>query len=456
MSGLGVAIGPLVGGFLLEHFWWGVDLPGERPDRHRRRRSRSSSSCPTRGTSTRRELDLVGTRAGRPSGLVALLYGIIEGPSRGWTDPLVDRLLRRSPSCCSPRSCSGSATPTTRSSTSSFFKNPRFTAASIAVTLVFFAMFGTMFFVSQYLQFVLGLLAHCKSGAALMPIAVALMIAAPLSARLVAPSARRRSSPLGLRARRRRAAAVLPRSPTTSGYALVGAVLVIVGVGHGPGDGTGHRLDHGVAAAREGRRRLGDERHDTRDRRRARRRHPRQHHHRRVLVANRRRRRLPGAAGGVAGGRRRGEGFDRLGRRSSPAQLPAEIAQQITAAANQAFVDALDRTAIVAAIVALLGAAIAYSSCRRTPTATSAIDELVDGAALRLLDDPEQRLSLARSALGLLADAGMSSLTYNAIAARSGIATATLQRYWVTGRRGHRCARRGLRRSSSARHRRSA
>ena len=37
-----------------------------------------------------------------------------------------------------------------------FFANPRFTAASVAVTLVFFAMFGTLFFVSQYLQFVLG------------------------------------------------------------------------------------------------------------------------------------------------------------------------------------------------------------------------------------------------------------------------------------------------------------
>ena len=60
----------------------------------------------------------------------------------------------------------------------SFFKNPRFTAASIAITLVFFAMFGTMFFVSQYLQFVLGYSA-LKSGAALIPIAGALMIAAP-------------------------------------------------------------------------------------------------------------------------------------------------------------------------------------------------------------------------------------------------------------------------------------
>ena len=37
-----------------------------------------------------------------------------------------------------------------------FFQNPRFTAANGAITLVFFALFGSMFFLTQYLQFVLG------------------------------------------------------------------------------------------------------------------------------------------------------------------------------------------------------------------------------------------------------------------------------------------------------------
>ena len=45
---------------------------------------------------------------------------------------------------------------------------------------------------------------------------------------------------------------------------------------HGPGDGARDRIDHGLAAAREGRRRLGDERHDPPGRRRARRRGGRQ------------------------------------------------------------------------------------------------------------------------------------------------------------------------------------
>ena len=37
-----------------------------------------------------------------------------------------------------------------------FFKNPRFTAASSSITLVFFAMFGFSFLLTQYFQFVLG------------------------------------------------------------------------------------------------------------------------------------------------------------------------------------------------------------------------------------------------------------------------------------------------------------
>ena len=32
------------------------------------------------------------------------------------------------------------------------FRNPRFSGASAAITLVFFSMFGTIFFLTQYLQ----------------------------------------------------------------------------------------------------------------------------------------------------------------------------------------------------------------------------------------------------------------------------------------------------------------
>jgi hypothetical protein len=64
-----------------------------------------------------------------------------------------------------------------------FFANPRFSAASGAITLTFFAMFGAMFLLTQYLQFVLGY-SPLETGVRLLPLAFTMMITAPLSPRL--------------------------------------------------------------------------------------------------------------------------------------------------------------------------------------------------------------------------------------------------------------------------------
>jgi Na+/melibiose symporter-like transporter len=65
-----------------------------------------------------------------------------------------------------------------------FFKNPRFTAASTGITLIFFAMFGMTFLLTQYFQFVLGY-SPLATGLRFLPWAAVVMIGSPLSARLV-------------------------------------------------------------------------------------------------------------------------------------------------------------------------------------------------------------------------------------------------------------------------------
>ncbi len=65
-----------------------------------------------------------------------------------------------------------------------FFKNPRFTAASSGITLLFFAMFGSIFLLTQYLQFTLGY-SPLAAGIRMLPYAAAMMIVAPLSAKVV-------------------------------------------------------------------------------------------------------------------------------------------------------------------------------------------------------------------------------------------------------------------------------
>jgi Na+/melibiose symporter-like transporter len=64
-----------------------------------------------------------------------------------------------------------------------FFENPRFSAASVGIMLVFFALFGTTFLLTQYFQFVLGY-TPLQTGVRLLPLALVLMVVAPLSARV--------------------------------------------------------------------------------------------------------------------------------------------------------------------------------------------------------------------------------------------------------------------------------
>ena len=112
------------------------------------------------------------------------------------------------------------------------FRNRRFSAASGAIALAFFALFGTIFFLTQYLQSVLGYGAF-ESGVRLMPVAAGLILGGPLSAqagRAHRHQARRRrrarcSSPSGSRCS--------PCAEVDSGYGLIAAVLGVLGLGMG-------------------------------------------------------------------------------------------------------------------------------------------------------------------------------------------------------------------------------
>ena len=65
-----------------------------------------------------------------------------------------------------------------------FFKNPRFTVANAAMTLIFFALFGSMFLVTQYLQNVLGYSA-LEAGFRMLPMAGLMVVVGPRAPLLV-------------------------------------------------------------------------------------------------------------------------------------------------------------------------------------------------------------------------------------------------------------------------------
>ena len=106
------------------------------------------------------------------------------------------------------------------------------------------------------------------------------------------------------------------------------------------------------------------------------------------------------------------------------AQAPAEFASVITAAADAAFIEALGRTTIVAAVVALAGAVVALDlasvPCRRPADLDLDLGMDEAGGVELVVDAARSMPALAgagRATLQLLADAGMSSLSFAAISA---------------------------------------
>ncbi|HUP14730.1 MAG TPA: DHA2 family efflux MFS transporter permease subunit [Acidimicrobiia bacterium] len=179
VSGLGIVGGPVLGGWLLEHFWWGsvflVNVPivlvAVLAGYFLVPESKDPNATP---------LDPVGAGLSI-AGLSALVYAIIEAPANGWTDPLILAGFAIAALLLGWMVWWELRTPHPMLQMS-FFRNPRFSAASASITLVFFAMFGTVFLIAQYLQFVLGF-SPFEAGLRVMPVAT-LIVAAPLSARL--------------------------------------------------------------------------------------------------------------------------------------------------------------------------------------------------------------------------------------------------------------------------------
>lgn len=176
-AGAGGAIGPIVSGGLLEEFWWGstvlVNLPVVAltavaiwmlsP------RSRDSHATP---------LDPVGA-ALAVGGMVSLLYGIIEGANRGWTDTLVVGGFAAAAVLLAgfvawERRAEHPMLPM------GLFADRRFSVGSAVITLTFFSAFGVFFLSTLYMQYVLGY-STLTTGLATLPWAATVVLSAPRS-----------------------------------------------------------------------------------------------------------------------------------------------------------------------------------------------------------------------------------------------------------------------------------
>jgi EmrB/QacA subfamily drug resistance transporter len=180
VSGLAVALGPLSGGLLLEHFWWGsiflVNLPIVAVALFAGWRLVPRTRDPDAG-----RLDPVGLLIS-VAAIVLLVFTVIEAPRFGWTSTttilgflgsavllvcFVLWELRREDPMLDVR----------------VFRIARFSAASSSVAIAFFGLFGFIFLITQYFQFVRGY-STLSAGVHTLPFAVAAGVMAPVAARL--------------------------------------------------------------------------------------------------------------------------------------------------------------------------------------------------------------------------------------------------------------------------------
>jgi EmrB/QacA subfamily drug resistance transporter len=178
--GLGVAAGPIAGGVLLEHFYWGSVFWALVP-LALVTAAAAYVLVPESRDPAVPGLDVPGL-ALSVAMLASLTYTIIEAPARGWSSVqtlggfglaavvLVAFVLheRRTPNPMLDVS---------------LFRDRRFSAASGSVTITFFALFGFIFLVTQYFQFVRGYGA-LSTGARILPVALSIAVASVVGAAL--------------------------------------------------------------------------------------------------------------------------------------------------------------------------------------------------------------------------------------------------------------------------------
>lgn len=181
MVGVGVAVGPISGGWLLEHFWWGaifmVNIPiavlaiiG------------AALFVPTSRDPAAPRVDLPGLLLSA-AGVTALVYTVIEAPSWGWTSTRAAIGFSTAAALLA-----GFAWAEQRSSHPmldvAVFANRRFSGGSMAVTAGFLTLFGFIFVITQYFQFIKEY-SPFDSGVRLLPVALSIAVASILGPRLV-------------------------------------------------------------------------------------------------------------------------------------------------------------------------------------------------------------------------------------------------------------------------------
>jgi len=181
VSATALAVGPLVGGLLTEHAGWSSVFYVNVPIGLLAIAASFLLIDESRDRSDVQRFDLPGLVASG-FGLFALTYGLIEGNTHGWTSGRIVGAF-----VLAAMSLAAFVVLERRQRLPmldlSLFRSRTFTGANIVVLLVVLAMFGVLFFVSLYMQNVLGYSA-VQAGAAFLPMTLLIVVVAPIVGRM--------------------------------------------------------------------------------------------------------------------------------------------------------------------------------------------------------------------------------------------------------------------------------
>jgi EmrB/QacA subfamily drug resistance transporter len=227
-AGMAIALGPIVGGWLLEQFSWTSIFFAMAPVAALGA-GLVALSVPTSRDPSAPKTDKPGF-ALSTAAMALLIYTIIEAPVHGWNSA-------RSLGGFALVAVLGAAFIAWERRTSepmldiSLFRIPRFTAASGSVTVAFFSLFGFIFLMTQYFQFLKGY-GPLSAGVHLLPVATSVGVASVLGTKLAVRFGTKLVVAGGLLAVAVFYAWVSGVSAST-GYGTIAAQMVLYGVGMG-------------------------------------------------------------------------------------------------------------------------------------------------------------------------------------------------------------------------------
>jgi len=341
-AGLGVALGPVIGGVLLDRFGWGsiflVNVPLVAIALVAGRRLLPESRDPAS-----RRVDWLGAGLSGVA-LVALVWAFIEAPAAGWTSvPVVAAGTLAAVALAAFVAWQRRAAQPLIDVR--LFADARFSAASVTVMVLFFSLFGFLFCSTQYLQLVLGY-SPTAAGLRVLPYAGAMIACAALSSRLVVRFGTKGVVTTGM-ALFSAGLAIAATVGVSGGYGRLALALALMGAGMGLAGAPATESILGSLPAE--RANLGSAVNDTT-------------------------RELGGALGVAIVGSIVSSLYAGRLSASLPADLPEPIAAaareslgaavavdgSVADAAREAFVLAMSRGSIVVAVVAALGAFVAW------------------------------------------------------------------------------------------------